>query len=40
MSRVLRPTIALGAAAIMGLALSACSSKPFNNRTQSTEQAE
>ena len=37
MSRVLRPTIALGAAAIMGLALSACSSMPFNNRTQSTE---
>lgn len=36
MSRVLRPTIALGAAAIMGLALSACSSMPFNNRTQST----
>ena len=39
MSRVLRPTIALGAAAIMGLALSACSSMPFNNRTQSTELA-
>ena len=39
MSRVLRPTIALGAAAIMGLALSACSSTPFNNRTQSTELA-
>lgn len=39
MSRVLRPTIALGAAAIMGLALPACSSMPFNNRTQSTELA-
>ena len=39
MSRVLRPTIALGAAAIMGLALSACSSMPFNNRTHSTELA-
>ena len=39
MSRVLRPTIALGAAAIMGLALSGCSSMPFNNRTQSTELA-
>lgn len=39
MPRVLRPTIALGAAAIMGLALSACSSMPFNNRTQSTELA-
>lgn len=39
MSRVLRPTIALGAAAIMGLALSACSSMPFNKRTQSTELA-
>ena len=39
MSRVLRPTIALGAAAIMGLALSACSSMSFNNRTQSTELA-
>ena len=39
MSRVLRPTIALGAAAILSLALSACSSMPFNNRTQSTELA-
>ena len=39
MSRVLRPTIALGAAAIMGLALSACSRMPFPHRPQSPELA-